>query len=234
MGEFSRIAGVFFEPAKTFADIAQRPSWIVPMILTILVTIGFTVALSQHIGWERIIRQQDEASARMRQLPAEQREQTVAMQMKLAPAIGYASGIVGVPIVSIVVAAVLLGITAIMSAGLRFKQVFAVVVYASLPRAISALLAIVVVFLKNPDEFNMSNPTAFNVGAFLDPNSVSKFMYTLATAIDLFTIWTLLLLAVGLRAAAGKKLTFAGALVAVVAPWAVVVLGTSALAGIFS
>jgi len=233
MGEFSRIAGVFFEPTKTFADIAQRPSWIVPMILVILATMGFTVALSQHIGWERIIRQQDEASAQMRNMAAEQREQTVAMQMKLAPAIGYAGGLVGAPVFSIIVAAVLLGITAIMSAGLRFKQVFSVVVWAGLPRAISSILAIVVMFLKNPDEFNMKNPTAFNVGAFLDPNNVSKFVYTLATSLDLFTIWTLLLLATGLKAAAGKKLTFAGALVAVVAPWAVVVLVMAALAGIF-
>jgi hypothetical protein len=28
MGEFSRIVGVFFEPKKSFADIAQRPTWI--------------------------------------------------------------------------------------------------------------------------------------------------------------------------------------------------------------
>jgi hypothetical protein len=232
MGEFSRIVGVFFEPGKTFADIAQRPSWIVPMILMILAMIGATVALSQHIGWERIIRQQDEASAQIRNMAPEQRERTMALQMKLAPAMGYTFGIVGVPIYAIVVAAVLLGITSMMSAGLRFKQVFAVVVYGSLPRAISALLMIVVVFLKNPDEFNMRNPTAFNVGAFLDPNYVSKFAYALATSLDLFAIWTILLLATGLKAAAGKKLTFAGALVAVVAPWAVWVLGTAVIAGI--
>jgi hypothetical protein len=133
-----------------------------------------------------------------------------------------------------VVAAVLLGITAIMSAGLRFKQVFAVVAWGGLPRVISSILAVVVVFLKNPDEFNIRNPLAFNVGAFMDPNGSSKFMYALATSIDLFSIWTILLLATGLKAAAGKKLSFTGALVAVVTPWALLVLCTSALAGAFS
>jgi hypothetical protein len=67
----------------------------------------------------------------------------------------------------------------------------------------------------------------------MDPNSGSKFMYTLATSLDLFTIWTILLLATGLKAAAGKKLSFTGALVAVVTPWAVVVLAGSAVAGMF-
>ena len=50
----------------------------------------------------------------------------------------------------------------------------------------------------------------------------------------LFSFWTILLIAVGLKAAAGKKLTFGGALFAVVLPWAVWVLGKSALAGLFS
>jgi hypothetical protein len=233
MGEFSRIVGVFFEPGKTFADIAQRPSWIVPMILLILAGIGFTMALSQRIGWDRVIRQQNEASSRVQQMSPEQREQAVAVQMKIMPATYYGASVVGAPIFAIIVAAVLLGITAMKSAGLRFKQVFAVVLWGSLPRVIAGILTVVVIFLKNPDDFNIRNPLAFNVGAFMDPNSGSKFMYTLATSLDLFTIWTILLLATGLKAAAGKKLSFTGALVAVVTPWAVVVLAGSAVAGMF-
>jgi hypothetical protein len=52
--------------------------------------------------------------------------------------------------------------------------------------------------------------------------------------LDLFVIWTILLMATGLKAAAGKKLTFTGALVAVVLPWAVWTLGKAAIAGAFS
>ena len=167
-------------------------------------------------------------------MPKEQQEQTLAVQMKFASAIGYAGGVLGAPIYCLVVAAVLLGITALMSAGLRFNQVFAIVTYGSLPRVISGILMIIVAFLKNPDDFNIRNPLAFNVGAFMDPNTSSKFVYSLASSLDLFSIWTILLLAIGLKAAAGKRLSFAGALVAVVAPWAVVVLGIAALAGAFS
>jgi hypothetical protein len=87
-------------------------------------------------------------------------------------------------------------------------------------------------FLKNPDDYNVQNPLAFNLGAFFDPNSGSKFVYSLASSLDLFVIWTILLMATGLKAAAGKKLTFTGAMVAVVAPWAIVVIGKAAIAGI--
>lgn len=234
MNEFSRIAGVFFEPTKTFGDIAQRPSWIVPMILVILVSLGFSIALGQRVGWDRLVRQQMEATSRTQQLTPDQREQQAAMMAKFMPAGYYGGSILGVPVYCIVVAAVLLAITAIMSAGLRFKQVFAVVAWAGLPRAIAALLTIVVIFLKNPDDFNIRNPLAFNLGAFMDPGTSSKFVYSLASSLDLFTIWTILLMAIGLKAAAGRKLSFTGAMVAVVAPWALFVLSASALAGAFS
>jgi hypothetical protein len=235
MGEFSRITGVFFEPKKTFTDIAQRPGWIVPMVLQIVCVLCVTAAISQRIGWERIFRRQMETNTQLQQLPAEQREQTLATQVKYAPLGGYAGAILGVPIYDVVVAAVLLGIAGgIMSGGMRFKQVFAIVSYSGLPGVISSILTIIVIFLKNPDDFNLQNPLAFNVGAFLDPNSSSKFVYSLASSLDLLVFWTIFLMATGLKAAAGKKLTFAGALIAVLIPWAVVVLAKSALAGVFS
>jgi hypothetical protein len=48
-----------------------------------------------------------------------------------------------------------------------------------------------------------------------------------------FSLWRILLIAVGLKAAAGKKLSFGGALFAVLLPWAVMVLIGATLAGIF-
>jgi len=235
MGEFSRIVGVFFEPSKTFGDIAQRPTWIVPMILVILAVVGAIATLSQRIGWERLLRHQMETSSQYQKMTQEQRDQALTLQLKFAPVVAYVGAAIGVPIADVIVAAVLLGIAAgLMGGGMRFKQVFAVVCYSGLPGLISAILTIVVIFLKNPDDYNPQNPLAFNVGAFMDPNAGSKFMYSLASSVDLFVIWSILLMATGLKAAAGKKLTFTGALIAVVLPWAVWILGKAAVAGAFS
>jgi len=234
MSEISRLAGVFFEPKKTFEDIAQRPGWLVPLILIIVAALSTMVVFSQHVGWERFFRQQMESNPRMAQLTPEQRDQALAMQMKFA-SVGAAVPVVAVPISFLVISAVLLGIVAgIMSAPVKFKQVFAVMCYASLTGVVSSILTLVVMFLKDPDKFNLQNPLAFNPAAFMDPTTSSKFMYSLATSLDLFSFWTILLIATGLQAAAGKKLSFGGALFSVILPWAVYVLGKSALAGLFS
>jgi hypothetical protein len=233
MGAFSRITGVFFEPGKTFADIGRRPTWVAPVLLLILVTMAVTFTMGQKIGWEQMVRQQIESNPRTAQMTAEQREAAIAMQTRMGGFFAYLIPIF-LPVYYLILSGVLLGITAMMSAGLKFKQVFAVVTHANLPGVVSAVLMIVVMFLKNPSDFNFQNPLAFNPAAFMDPQTSSKFLYSLATSLDLFSFWIIFLLATGLHAAAGKKLSFGGAMTAVVAPWALWVLGKSALAGLFS
>jgi hypothetical protein len=235
MGDFSRLAGTIFEPGKTFEDIARRPTWLVPLALVMAISCLYIGLFTQHVGWERFMRQQIESSSRTQQLSAEQKEQAIALQVKLGPVFGYGGVIIGTPLVYLICAGVLLGIVAgIMSAPVKFKQVFSVMCFSAVPSIIGAVLAMVVMFLKNPNDFDLQNPTMFNLGAFLDPDKSSKFLYSVAGSFDLFVIWTILLIAIGLRAAAGKKqLSFGGALFSVVLPWGVYVLGRAALKSIF-
>ncbi len=233
MGAFARITGVFFEPGKTFEDIGLRPTWLLPLAIIIVAVLAFIITYGQHVGWEQMMRQQFATNARAAQMTPEQREVAITQGAKFASMFGYLTAIF-IPISYVIIAAVLLGMTAMMSAGLKFRQVFAVVCYAGLPSVIVSILGIVVMFLKSPADFNIQNPLAFNAGAFLDPLATSKFVYSLAMSIDLFSFWMIFLIATGLKAGAGKKMSFGGALTAVVVPWAVYVLGKSALAGLFS
>jgi hypothetical protein len=233
MGEFSRIAGVFFEPKKAFTDIAARPRWIVPVLLIALVSLCLTFMYSQRGGWRVLIEQQIANSSRQPQGTPEQQQQGIEMGVKVATIIGYVVPLI-IPVMFLIIAGVLTGITAgILSAPVKFSQVFAIVCYANLPGIIKAALTMVVMQMKSLADFTFSNPLMFNPGAFMDPKTSSKFLYSLATALDLFSLWIMLLIAVGLKAAAGKKLSFGGAFFAVAMPWAVYVLGAAAIAGMF-
>ena len=234
MGELSRITGVFFEPAKTFEDVAKRPSFLVPMLLVMVASLVYTTLYSQHVGWERMIRHQVETSPRAAQQTPEQREQGIRMGAKIAPIFGYAISLVGIPLGYVICAAVLLVMLKIMSANVTFKQVFAVISYSAIPGLIFIALAIVVMFLKNPDDFDIKNPLVFNPGALMDPATSSKFLYSLASSLDLFSAWRIILVAIGLKAAAGKSLSFTAALIAVLIPWGIWVLGSASLAGLGS
>ena len=225
MSEAGRITGVYFDPKKAFADIAARPrNWFVPLILMIVAAWAFNYTYTTRIGWERYIRQTMENNPRTQNMPAERRETSIAQGAKFAPIFGYAGAAVFIPVAALVIGGVVLLTGKMMGATLNFKQMFTIGAYGMLPGLISSILAIVVMFIKNPDEFNLQNPLAFNLGAFMEPSpSSGKFVYSLASSIDLFSFWTILLLAVGITAAS-RKTPFSKALTAVVLPWVVFIL----------
>jgi len=235
MSSISRVIGVFFEPTKTFADIAARPNWFLPLALVILSALAFSVSIGQRVGFDRIVDQQ--TASRLANASPDQRaqmEKGIEMQKRFAPIGWYVGSLLGPPIVTLICSLVLMGIVSgILSAGLKYKQVFSIFCYSAMPGLVSVLLIIVVMYLKPPDDFNIRNPLAFNPAAFMDPNTTSKFLYSLASWFDVFVIWRVLLLAVGFKAAAPKKLTMSSALFAVLLPFAVIVLGSAAFSSMF-
>jgi hypothetical protein len=235
MGEVSRLTGVFFEPGKVFEDVAQRPTWVVPMVVLMLCGLAFSYMLGSRVGWSRVVDQQMQSA--LEKASPEQRaamEQRIPMQKQFAPVAAYGFSLIGPILMGLIVAGVLTGIAGgILGAGVRFKQVLAIFFYSGMVGVIYLLLTILMMFLKAPDDFNIRNPLAFNVGAFLDPQTTSKFVYSIATAFDVFTFWRIALIAIGLKAAAGKRLSMGGAFATVIVPWLVVAFCGAGLAGIF-
>jgi len=233
MNEVSRIAGVYFDPKKAFADIAARPGWIVPVVLLIVIGLAFTYTYSTRVGWDRYVHQILDNSSRMQNLDQASRDRAFEMQHKIAPYTFVGGVIIGTPIMILVAAAVLLLMCKMGGAQLKFSQLFAIVSYAMLTGVISGILAIVVLFLKNPDDFNLMNPLAFNLGAFLEPPpATGKFLYGLLKSFDLFTFWTIALEAVGISVAA-RKVSFSKALILVATPWLIWTLVSSASSSLF-
>jgi hypothetical protein len=233
LSEIGRLTGVFFEPTKTFADIAERPRWLAPMLLLMAATLVFIYLIGQHLGWEDIVRQSLANSSRLSQMTAEQRERAVQTAARVASITAYAAPI-AVPVSYLAIAGVLLGlVSGILSTPVKFRQVFAVICYSGLTGLVSTALSIVVLYLKPAGEFNYQNPVAFNIGAYLNPLTTSKFLYSLATSMNLFTIWTIILIAIGLKQAGGRNLSYGGAFFAVLLPWLVVVFGGAGLSAVF-
>jgi hypothetical protein len=84
-----------------------------------------------------------------------------------------------------------------------FKQVFATLNYAYLPYAIQALIvAIMLLAGLAPENFTMDNMLGTSVGYYMGSPGVLK---TLLLSIDIFTIWTLVLLSMGLAIVARVK-----------------------------
>jgi len=221
MSEAARLAGVFFSPGKAFADIARRPRWWIPIILSAILSTVYLSAFTQRVGWESVIRSGIDNNPFTQSLTPQQREQQIQVAAGLYKYVGYGS-IIGTLFSVFIVAVILMFLfDTMMSAGIGLKRMMAIVAYGILPLTIQTVLSMVVLFLKDHEEFNLRNPLVFNVGAFLSPDS-SGVLRALGSSIDLFSLWILVLLAIGISAA-GRKVSFGKAFTGVFSLWALLV-----------
>ena len=234
MGEFARLSGVIFEPKKAFEDIAVHPRWWPPLAIIIVLSIAFIFTFSQRVGFDRFVRQQMESNPKIQQMDAAAREQAAAMSMKITPVIVYVAAVGALPVITLIVSAVFLLIfRTFLGAAVTFGQVFAVCCYALVPYVLSSIMSFAVLMLKDPDQFDLQNPSPTNIGAFLDATTTPKWEYSLAMSIDVFTLWVLVLIATGLSVAS-RKVSWATAMTCVVGSWALWILIKVGLTAAFS
>jgi hypothetical protein len=222
MNEPARLFGVFYEPGKVFADVAQKPRWIAPMLVSILMGLALVYTISTHIGWDQTIRKTLANNPRMAELPADQREKAIATGTKFASVIGWVGAIAGAPLFVLIIAGVLTGIfNGLLGAEIKFAQGFAITTYALLVRAVLSGMFILLAFLKPPEEFDLQ-VSPFSPAAYMNRLDNPKWLMALAGSLDLFTIWSIVLLAIGFSVAA-KKLSFSKALITIMIPWLILV-----------
>jgi hypothetical protein len=228
MTEIGRVAGVFYEPGKVFADVAQKPRWIVPMLISILAGLALVYAISSHIGWETTIRQTLANNPRTADMPAEQREKAIATGAKVGSIIGWVGAILGAPFSVLIIAGVLTGIfNGLVGTDVKFAQAFAITTYALLVRAVFTGILILLIYLKPPEDFNIQ-VSPFSPAAYMNRLENPKWLMALCGSLDLFTIWAIVLLAIGFSVAA-RKLSFSKALMTILIPWLIVVAATMSL-----
>jgi hypothetical protein len=107
-----------------------------------------------------------------------------------------------------------------------------IVAHAYFPWILYSLLFVLILYLKTPGTVDLDNPIATNLGAFL-PESTPKALMSLGKSLDIFSVWTLLLLSVGFAAVNPKKLKGKSLSIAV-AVWAIYVAIKMGGAWIFS
>ena len=222
LSEAGRLSGVFHAPAETFPDVAERGHWWIPALIMVVIGMIFAALFVQRVGYDRMIRKSFESSTQLQELPADKKAEAMAMQRKMMPPIMFGGPVAFTLIGIVIVAGVLLFVmNGLMDAGLRYKHALNICSYAMLPASVvSSVLMCVVMYLKSPDEFDIERALAFNAGAFLNPDSTSKYLVSLATSFDLFTFWMIALMAIGFSVTVGpKKLPFSKALIGVLVPW---------------
>ncbi len=228
VSSFGRLYGALFSPKPTFESIAQRPTWVLPLIILCLFGLAGSFIVGKRIGWRAVIEKQiassPKAEKQMDQLTPEQRDQALNTQAKIAPIFAYIINILGPFVGAVIIAAVLLGaFNLVGGAKVNFKTSLAIVSYAWVPALVGGVIGILILFLKDPSTIDVQNLVASNPGALLSDDS-PKWMVSLLGSLDVFSFWTMILMAFGYSATDPKKISFGKAFGTVLSVWLIYVV----------
>ena len=224
LSEGARILNTFLAPSKTFSDVRRNASWWVPWLLIAIVSVAFVYVVDRQVGFDQVTKNEIAKSSRAEQfekLPPEQKAKQLQFSTNLTRYISYASPIIAL-VAFVVIAAVLMG-TFNLAAGasVSFKTAMAIAIYGSLPSVFHALLGIIALMAGgmsgslDKEAFNIRNPVATNPAYFMDPTA-HKFLYGMASALDVFVLWGCVLMGIGFASNSKVK---RGTAVVIVLAW---------------
>jgi hypothetical protein len=191
LNAFGRIIGIFSSPKETFVSIDQKPTWLVPFLVTVIIAIGLNF-LVMNIGIQDQIAKMEAMGA-----PSDRIE---AVETQMQGPMRYIQ-IVAIPIVTLIIWAILSGIllfgsTTILGGEAKFKKVFSVVAWSSLVSLLGGIIKTLLILSKGTIHgVSTSLAVLLPTPGLADNPSV---FYRVLSKIDIFIVWQLLLWMVGL------------------------------------
>jgi Yip1-like protein len=193
-GLAARVVGVLFSPRRTYAAVAARPR-----SLGVLLTVALLGALTTFAFLSTDVGQQATFDQQLRTMESFGIRQSEAAVQRLEDGLpraryfGAVGQIVFFPLAALIVSGIAYGVfTAVAGADRTFRQVFAVVAHSGVVIAVSQLFTLPLDYARE----TLSSPT--NLGVFLPFLDDASFPARLLGVIDLFHLWWMLSLAIGL------------------------------------
>jgi hypothetical protein len=204
----NRFVWIFTSPTRVFDDVREgRASWWEPWVWQ---SVLYAIAGVMSMPIQRAV-----AELNSNDLPPDQLQQ----QLEMMERFGWVQ-IVGTPPILLLLGLVLAGITyvlvSILSSRANFKQYFTVTLYASIIGAVSLLVSNLVVRMRGVESIRTVQDAQVTLGlGFLAPEG-DTLLFGILSTVNVFTVWSLAVLALGLMHVFGMSRNSA---IACVVPW---------------
>ena len=222
LGGASKIINLFFEPKKVFASLKIKPTWLVPFIIVAILGIG-----SFYFTYPLMMKQQVEKIRENEKIPDKQKQKIIETmtekdhpplwQLPFAP--------VGTLLVFAILAAVLFFVFNVLLGGdSTFRRVFSVFCYSSLIGIPSMVVKFPLTIMKQ--DINVQTSLAL----LLSADSKDTFLYRVLSGFDIFTLWQVILISIGMGVL--YSYTTKKAFTVVFVLWVLLILGMSGLSSL--
>lgn len=190
----ARFIGIITGPKETFQSVAAHPRWFGMLaICTILIAVCAALPMTTDAGKEATLRQQVEGMESFGMTVSDQQYEGMRRGMAFAPYTTAGAVLVFTPIMTLAFAGIMYLVFNIMMGGdATFKQLFAVFVHAGVISTLAQL------FTGPLNYFRGTVTSATNLAVLLPMIEPKSFIGRVLSMTDLFLIWWVLVLAMGL------------------------------------
>ena len=211
---FSRIIGVLFSPIQTFEEIARKPDFIVPIIVIVIVGLAAAIATVPRIDFEAQARQQIE-SQNLSPAQAEQAMKVMKVALSVTKGAQYVAPVIIIGFLAVVALLYWLG-SKMLGGVATYSHVFSVALYGFMPQVIKMLIKIPIVLTKHGLTQQTAETVVRSSPAFLVDFKDNPMLWAFLQRFDVFLLWSLVLMVIGLAAASRMSKAKSAAVVFVV------------------
>lgn len=193
-GLVSRLAGVIFSPRETYPAVVAQPRVLGAFVVSLAIMAACQLAfLSTDVGKDALLERQFSTMERFGVTVTDEMARQMESRLAMAPYTTAASQAVSVPLIGALLAVIALGLcNALLDGAAKFKQVYAIVAHAGIIVAIQQIFNTPLMYARG----ELASPATLDVFfPMLDAEGVTA---GILGAIDLFLIWWVLNLAIGL------------------------------------
>jgi tryptophan-rich sensory protein len=193
MSGLQRIWGTLFEPSRTFTWLAQKPTWILPVVILMVIVLVTSVVSRPLQIQEQVLRIEEND-----QLTDQQKEQYTEMvhqrtEQPVWKILGYVFPIVGVFIFVLLLSAIwYFGANVLLGGNAPFKKMFSLYSHTTLTAIPATIVKVPLMLAKGSLRVQTS------LAALMPAGQEDSVIFKLLAKTDIFSIWQHVLLAIGL------------------------------------
>ncbi len=182
---------VILEPSATFDDVAERPRWLVPLIVISVATLIVSYFMLP------LYSEMQALGLAQRDMPPEQREQALT-QMEKFKWVGLIIAPLAYAVITALSGLLFWGWAAIAGAkNATFKVAFTALIYAGLIGLLQSIFQAIVVTVKGAEQVaREGGPPLFGLSLFLERGDMPRLLWGQIANINFFSIWYAVLVAI--------------------------------------
>lgn len=194
----SHLINIFLEPGKVFAELKEKPTFWLPLLLTVVLVMVMTVAYFSKVDSDWFIDHSLNASGNEMSAKEIADAKKVMPSAKVQGYIGAPVAAIGISIFMLLIALYYMLAGKITGVAMSFRHGLSLTAWSGVPGLLGMIVALVGVFTMTP-QTPLESLMLTNVDPLLVQLPIDHAWSSFVKSLNLLTLWTIFLAALGWR-----------------------------------